>query len=147
MPSEAQDTKAMLANAISVQLGADAPGSAEQIASVAVVIWTATERALSPIIGLRGMSALYRRSLQLTSAAFPCLASIRDDLSQVSDFAMLRAALAHQDREVAAAANLALLGTFYDLVTSLIGRSLTDRLLRSAWENLSSGDAAQDTST
>ncbi len=146
MPSEAQDTKAMLANAILVQLGPEG-GSAEQIARIAVVIWTATNGALSSVIGQHGVTALYKRSLQITRPAFPCLAQVQDDASQVTDFALLRATLAQQDSAVAAAANLALLGSFYDLLTSLIGRSLTDRLLRSAWDNLSSGHAAQDTST
>lgn len=146
MPSAAQDTKALLANAIVVYLGPQA-GSAAQIAHVALLIWTATSGALSPIIGQRGMTALYKRSLQVTCEAFPCLVAVQDEQSLVADFSLLQAVLAQQDDEVATAANQALLGTFYDLLTSLIGRSLTDRLLRSAWENLSSGHAAQDTST
>jgi hypothetical protein len=44
-----------------------------------------------------------------------------------------------------AAAALAL--TFRDLLTHLIGDSLTERLLRSVWTSPSSGNAAQDTAS
>jgi len=59
---------------------------------------------------------------------------------------MLSTALAEQEGPTAVAASVALLETFYDLLTNLIGRSLTDRLLRSVWESPTSGHPAQDTS-
>ena len=40
----------------------------------------------------------------------------------------------------------ALLQTFYELLASLVGPSLTERLLRSVWAHSSSGPPAQDTS-
>ena len=46
----------------------------------------------------------------------------------------------------AEAAHCALLGNFRDLLTTLIGASLTDRLMRPLLDNTSSGSAVQDTS-
>ena len=48
---------------------------------------------------------------------------------------------------MAAAASDALMRTFYDLLSQLIGPSLTERLLHSVLAKLSSGPAAQETSS
>ena len=50
--------------------GADA----EQVADAIVAIWLEIDQALNPIIGHRGVAALYNRSLNLTAAAHPWLA-------------------------------------------------------------------------
>lgn len=144
MPSAAQDTRALLAKTL-LALGSETK-SAEQTADLAMQIWLGMAGALSPIVGQRGVAALYKRSLQLACGEFVWLVSVRDEVDHVPEFTGLRAALAQQTSPVAAEANLALLVTFHDLLTSLIGRSLTDRLLQSVWDQLSSGDAAQDTS-
>jgi hypothetical protein len=122
--------------------GADA----EQIAQAAVVAWAAVDRALSPIIGPRGIAALFRRSLHLALAEHPWLAVVYEDALQPGDFASLRAALSQQTATNAAAAHDAMLQTFEDLLNNLIGRSLTRRLLQAVWDQPSSGDAVQDNS-
>ncbi|MDI1261269.1 hypothetical protein [Aquabacterium sp.] len=140
MPNEAPSTKAILA-----QLAANGAHAA-QAASIAVTTWTAMDVALSPIIGQRGFAALYKRSLQLTRVEFPCLATVQDSVLQLAEFSVLHAVLAQQSSATAAAASAALLENFYDILTTLIGRSLTDRLLRPVCETTSSGQPAQDTS-
>ncbi|MDO9002430.1 MAG: hypothetical protein Q7V20_03115 [Aquabacterium sp.] len=140
MPDEAPSTKAILA-----QLAANGAHEA-QAASIAVTTWSAIDVALSPIVGQRGFAALYKRSLQLTRVDFPCLAAAQDGVLQVAEFSVLHEVLAQQDSSTAAAASAALLENFYDLLTKLIGRSLTDRLLRTVCETTSSGRPAQDTS-
>lgn len=140
MPSKAQGAKAVLAHLAST--GAHA----EDTARMAVSMWSAMDTALSPIIGQRGFAALYKRSLQLTRAQFSWLASIQEGVAQVADFTPLSTALAEQTGPTAVAASVALLETFYDLLSNLIGRSLTDRLLISVWEEPSSGHPAQETS-
>jgi hypothetical protein len=50
-----------------------------------------------------------------------------------------------QPRRITAAAKHALLRTFHDPLTDLTGEPLTGRLLRTAFDHPSSGDAAQDT--
>jgi hypothetical protein len=140
MPNEAPGTKAILA-----QLAANGAHAA-QAASIAVTTWSAMDAALSPIIGQRGFAALYKRSLQLTRVEFPCLAAVQDGVLQLAEFSVLHAVLAQQPSATAAAASAALLESFHDLLTTLIGQSLTDRLLRPVCETTSCGRPAQDTS-
>jgi hypothetical protein len=122
--------------------GADAG----QIADAAVAIWRGVHKALSPVIGQRGSAALYERSLHLAQADFQWLGAAYQGGADRGGFDTLRAALAQQTPGHAAAAHDFLLQTFIDLLTDLIGASLTRRLLKAAWEPPSSGHAAEDTS-
>jgi hypothetical protein len=121
--------------------GADA----ERIADVASAVWRDVAAALSPIIGQRGVAELYKRSVYLTRADYEWMAAVHASALGPAKFASLQTALAQQTSQNAAAANGLLLRTFYDLLIKLIGASLTERLFRSVWDNLSSGHAAQDT--
>jgi hypothetical protein len=109
-------------------------------------IWQEIDGALTPILGRGGVAALYKRSLHLTSAANPWLTLGREGDPTAMDLAALKAALGQQTGAAAAAGGGALLQTFYDLLSSLVGPSLTERLLRSVWSASSSGPSAQDTS-
>ena len=115
--------------------GADAP----RVAAIAVAIWEDVGMALSPIIGQPGVDALFKRSIYLTRSAHPCLARVVEDKAQPDGLANLRAVLAQQPSNMAVAANIGLLHSFQDLLTSLIGSSLTERLLRAVWDKPSSG--------
>lgn len=140
MQSGARDIRASTAQLMA--RGADAG----QIADTAVSTWLGVSAALSPIIGERGVAALYKRSLYLSRTGYPWLAAAHEGELPSELYACLREALAQQTSSSAAAANDALLQTFYALLSDLIGGSLTERLLRSVWDNPSSGDAVQDTS-
>lgn len=118
---------------------------AAQIADAAVAIWRGIDAALSPIIGQRGVAALYKRSLYLSRADFPCLAAVAEGALLTKDFDGLRAALALQTRADAVGANGLLLQNFTELLSSLIGASLTERLLRSVLDHPTSGHALQET--
>lgn len=120
--------------------GADA----SRMAAATVAAWLAIEAALSPIIGLRGVAAMYKRSLFLTRSEFPWLGAVYEGALGPSEFASLQGALSRQSDADAAAASAALLQSFNSLLASLIGESLSERLLRSVWESHSSGSAAQD---
>ena len=120
--------------------GADA----ERIAAAAFATWRNIEAALSPIIGLGGVSALYRRSVYLSRESFPFLAVLYDGALGPSDFAALQLVLSRQSSKDAAAASGTLLQTFHDLLTNLIGESLSERLLKSIWDSPSSGLAAPE---
>ena len=122
--------------------GADAG----KIADAAVAAWTAVDGALSPIIGRRGVAALYKRSIHLALEDHPWLAAAYEGALQPGDFASLRAALSRQTAQNAAAGHDAVLKTFQDLLDSLIGRSLTQRLLQAVRDQPSSGAAVQDKS-
>ena len=127
-------------------LGPLAAGGADarKIADAAIAAWTAIDGALAPIVGPRGIAALYRRSVHLAVADHPWLAVAYEGALQPGDFNSLRAALSQQTAQNAAAAHDAMLKTFQDLLDNLIGRSLTQRLLQSVQDQPSSGDAVQD---
>ncbi len=124
---------------------AAADAGAAQVADAAVATWRNVDAALSPIIGPRGVRALYERSIHVTRAAHPCIEPTQEAGVQPGEFAALHAALAQQTSANAAAANGALLQAFCDLLTILIGASLTEQLLRTVWDPSSTGDSAQDT--
>ena len=120
--------------------------TAAQIADATVATWQEIDTALTPIIGQRGVAALYKRSLYLNRPAHPCLAGMVEGVQKTLDLAALKSVLARQNAANAAAAGGAVLQTFHELLTSLIGPSLSERLLRSVWINFMSGPPAQDIS-
>ena len=112
------------------QTGADADDILA-VADRAIAVWSCVDVALAPIIGRRGVAALYRRSLQLTSAGHSCLSALLVGERLPGDYASLQGVLAGQPAAAATAAHDALLRTFHDLLVKLIGSSLTDQLLQS----------------
>jgi len=124
-------------------LAADA--DAAQIAEAVVATWQEMDAALTPIIGQRGVAALYKRSRHLTSSLYPWLTGLHEGARAAIDLAALEAAIARQSSADAAAGGDALLRTFHELLSSLVGPSLTERLLRSAWADSLSGPPAKDT--
>ena len=123
--------------------GADA----EQVANAIVAIWLEIDQALHPIIGHRGVAALYNRSLHLTAVTYPWLAIDQPAVPAAVDPSGLRAALVRQTAAEAAVGGSALFQTFHELLSSLVGASLTDRLLGSVWTHSSPDSPAQDTSS
>ncbi len=117
-----------------------------RVAQIAVSSLIAINAALAPIVSDRGVGALYRRSLYLIRSDFPWLGGVYEGALLPGEFAPLQAALTRQTGAEAVRATESLLRTFHDLLTSLIGGSLTERLLGSVWDNHSGGDAVQDTS-
>ena len=122
--------------------GADAG----QIADAASAAWIAIHAALSPVIGPRGSAALYQRSLHVTRALYAWLPVAYEAAAEPGDFGALRSALALQTAVDGAAAHDAMLHTFLDLLTALIGEPLSERLLQDVWAPPSSGPAIKDTS-
>ncbi|WP_457096712.1 hypothetical protein [Lysobacter sp. P5_B9] len=121
--------------------------TAGQVADTMVSTWQDIDAVLSPIIGQLGVAMLYKRSLYLIGPAHPWLAGMHEGKQASVDLAALKSAFAQQSSSAnAAAAGGAFLHTFHDLLSSLVGPSLTERLLRSAWAHFSSGPPAQDIS-
>jgi len=89
--------------------------------------WEEIGTRLAPILGRRGVAALYRRSLQLTLSSHRWLAPACE--AQEAELAALHATLASQDRAAAVAASVALLANFRVLLTGLVGDALTAKLL------------------
>lgn len=117
---------------------------AVRIAEIAVSIWDDVGEALAPIIGQSGVGALFRRSIYLTRIAYPCLQVVNERALASGGLAVLQTMLAQQDSAEAVAVNAALLKNFQEVLITLIGASLTERLLRPVWEIPSSGDAVQE---
>jgi hypothetical protein len=88
---------------------------------------------LAPVIGAQGVDVLFSRSLHLTSAAFPWLATAGDRGGSTAQLASLKARLAGRELDISAEASCALLVTFTELLATLIGESLTGRLLGPIW--------------
>ena len=140
MQAGAQRIEAALAQLVAS--GADSGSVADAACSVCQGI----AAVLSPIVGQQGVAALYRRSLHLTRAQHPTLSAL-NELNDPADFVALREALSRQTSTNAAAASGALLITFHDLLSSLIGPSLTERLLGSVLDKPSTNNAAQGPSS
>jgi len=120
-----------------------------QVADAIFAIWAELDDALTPILGPRGVAALYQRSLHLVAQAHPWLAAPNEDEPPAVGPAALKSALSRQGSGAAAAGGSAFLLTFEELLASLVGHSLTERLLRSVWAAPSSSPSsrplAQDT--
>jgi hypothetical protein len=121
-----------IAAALEHQVRSGAP--ATQIAGAVAATWRHAEESLTPVLGPRGMAALYKRSLVLTGRSHPWLAGLAEGASTTVDLAALTGAMTQQESNDAALAGGELLQTFYGLVNSLIGPSLTHRLLRFMWQ-------------
>lgn len=104
--------------------------------------WTQMAAQLEPVIGTNGVEALFKRSLHLTSATFPWLAS-PDGERNASLTARVAIRLDGCEADTAAQASHSLLVTFTELLGTLIGLSLTQRLLAPVWRPPSPESARQ----
>ena len=89
---------------------------------------------LDPLIGDRGVRALYGRSVQLCKVSFPWLTSVDAPETGLPPAADLRARLEDRSAHEVHAASAALLLTLTDLLAVLIGEPLTHRILLAAWK-------------
>jgi hypothetical protein len=88
---------------------------------------------LTPILGSRGVAALFQRTLHANRTRHAWLAGPVEVAQPIIDLVALQAGFARQDRAEAAAAATAIVDTFQDLLASLIGRPLCERLLDPVW--------------
>jgi len=102
--------------------------------------------ALTSIIGPQGVTALYRRSLHLCASNHPRLAGTYDSVQTSMDLTALSSVLAEQSEADALFFGEVLLTTYYELLTTLIGPSLTVRLLSGVWEPSLSDTPSQENS-
>jgi len=110
----------------------DSP-DASAIAEATLNTWRQVTDRLAPVIGARGVDALFSRSLHVTSKTFPWLAMAGNDGSSATLLASLKLRLAGQETAAAAQASYSLLVNFTELLATLIGASLTERLLAPVW--------------
>ena len=114
------------------------------IADAVVSSWQEIQLAIAPVIGARGVAALYERSLHLTGAQHPWMVNASEPTKLEMNLPALKTLLLQQDCATAAAGGMAHLQKFYEVLSSLIGPSLSDGLLRFIWEKSTNGPTALD---
>jgi hypothetical protein len=118
--------------------------NARQIADAIGSMWADIESALQPVLGQRGVAALFKRTLYLTTTRHPWLAALKAgradsevDLNELTEF------FAQQSPAALTEAGWALFAIFRDLLRTLIGARLSERLLQAAWSTSSRATPAQ----
>lgn len=104
-----------------------------EVAHAAVLLWAQMATKIIAIVGEGGFNALYARSIRLAHARFPWLMLCSQSPKADPKFAELKTILEGQPASQAEEANILLLITFTDILSSLIGEQLTISILRSAW--------------
>ncbi|MBW3566263.1 MAG: hypothetical protein KY459_16265 [Acidobacteria bacterium] len=88
---------------------------------------------LAPLISSAGVQALWGRAFDLTQREFPVDERSGDDSPAGEPFARMTVWLERQAPSEATDAAAAMFATFAELLTTLIGGSLTTRYLEKAW--------------
>ncbi|WP_256597469.1 hypothetical protein [Pseudomonas sp. 31-12] len=143
MSTQSEESRQIVAS-LAHRVGPDA--DIARIAQAIISTLRDMEVALTPIIGQQGVAALYRRSLHLCAITHPRLASTRDKVPAGMDMAALKSVIVEQSDADALFFGEVLLTTFYELLSTLIGPSLTERLLRGMWEPSLSDTPSQENS-
>ena len=120
--------------------GADVLHSADAVVSS----WEDIQQAIAPVIGARGVAALYERSLHLTRTQHPWMVAVSEPTKLEMNLAALKTLLLQQDGATAAAGGTAHMQKFYEVLSTLIGPSLSDGLLRFIWEKSTNGPTTLD---
>lgn len=118
--------------------------SSRQVAAAVTSAFQGIDQALAPIIGKRGVAALYKRTVHLASGTHSWLVPTKEEIPTAIDVTALEAALVEQTAADAAAAGALLLQTFHQLLTTLVGPSIAERLLHPVWATFLSGPSAKD---
>jgi len=107
---------------------------APDVALAAIKQWRQMAERLEPVIGARGVDALFGRALHLTTRRFPWLATHAALGNSADALEQLAARFESQQASVAADAGDVLLRTFTELLVNMIGEPLTGRLLGALWK-------------
>ena len=106
---------------------------AKALAAAALRVYETLAGQLALLIGDGGVRALTARSLHLVQRDFPWLAEAQETDPSEGPFAQLGFSLSRQEPTVATEGAAAALATLGGLVETLIGETLTMRVLRAAW--------------
>ncbi len=143
MPTESEEGR-QIATALTQRIG-DTSDIAK-IANAVVATLQDMNAALAPVIGERGVVALFRRSFIVCSKN-PRLAGMYDSLLPAMTLAEFKIVLLKQSAVNALYLGECLLTSLYQLLTTLIGPSLTAKLLRSVLQTSLSDTPPQDISS
>lgn len=124
------------------------PDDAWLLAEATMLTWRSVESTLRPILGQQGVAALVTRAIYLARERHPWLEGLHEGLLSIQRPGVLHALLGQQSPAEAASGCLALYQAFHELLASLVGYSLTRRLLGAIASppssNPLSGPPAQD---
>jgi hypothetical protein len=96
-------------------------------------LWGQIAFQLTPLVGVSGFLTLYGRALHLSGASCPGLSALGQGKAVNALLQALKDDLGALDERNAERCASVLLNTFADLVASMIGESMMDQILRSAW--------------
>jgi hypothetical protein len=113
--------------------GAENPADAMTIAAATVALWLQISARLVPVLGARGVEVLFSRALFLAGSSYSWLGGAWDRGRGAPSIDVVRARLGRQEAAVAVPASCEFLFVFTVLLATLIGDSLTDRLLGPVW--------------
>ena len=130
-PSQHSSASDSIQGALTQHVGGAPDASA--VVDAVTRTWQFMAARLEPVIGVRGVSVLLDRALHLTAKNFPWLAQAAPLEAGADPLARLQNRFASRDVAEAAEAGCALLVTYTELLASLIGDPLTERLLASVW--------------
>ncbi|MHC8306149.1 hypothetical protein [Pseudomonas sp. PB3P13] len=143
MPTDSEEGRRIIA---SLALRFDSLSSIDHVADVIISMLGDTSASLAPVIGPRGVAALHRRSLHVSLAAHPRLDDKYRCLNDPLDLMALKSILVEQTQTDAIFFGEQLLTALYELLTRLIGSSLSRRLLLDVWDSSPSAPPSQETS-
>lgn len=100
------------------------------IAEATYLVWQQLAAQIEPVIGCHGTQVLFNRALHILSQEFPWLAFSEHELNEKENhMATFKKHYAAVDIDLALTASETFLVTFSELLSSLIGESLTHQLL------------------
>lgn len=106
---------------------------ASALAQATIDSWRDLISQLAPVIGTGGVKALFGRAVLQASANYPWLAIPVEEGPEAALLITLESRFAGEERATAEKAIATVLLNFVELLSTLIGESLTDRLLGPAW--------------
>jgi hypothetical protein len=112
----------------------DVKADSHAIADRALWSWERIAFHLVPLIGEAGFHSLYARAVHLALPQCVSLTVLRQCKSTDELFQKLKEDLSALEPTMTEQCSNVLLNKFTDLVSSLIGDSLTEQILRSAWD-------------
>lgn len=105
----------------------------ESVANLTIHLWESIASELIPLIGKDGFVILYARCLAITQTTFPWLAANQGPQTTDTQFILLKKSLEGRAFTEAHDASKTLFITFIDILTTLIGESLTTSILQTVW--------------
>lgn len=119
---------------------------ASLVADATVNLWRDVAARLTPIIGTGGVDAIFGRALHLSGIQLPSHLMPRETEASHAALACLGRHLESHDAATGAEASVSLFVNFSELLVTLIGEPLTDRLLSPVWAPKPSGSEEETAS-